>query len=42
MFSIPLVISPSARIKKKMSLLQHLVALSVVTAIRTIDGGYKV
>ena len=42
MFSIPLIIPSRARIVKRLSILQHLVALSVVTAIRTKDGGYKV
>ena len=38
MFSTALKIHPSSRLYQKMPLLQHIVALSVVSAIRTISG----
>ena len=41
MFSLPLVLSSSSRIVKKLSMLQHIVALAFVSAVRT-KKGYKV
>ena len=41
MFSIPLIFPSSSRIVKKLSMLQHIVGLSVVSAIRT-KNGYEV
>ena len=41
MFSLPLVFSSHSRIVKKLSMLQHMVALAVVSAVRT-KKGYKV
>ena len=38
MFSTALKFHPSSRLYHKMPLLQHIVALSVVSAIRTISG----
>ena len=38
MFSCPLALRPRSRLLAHLSLLQHIVALSVVTAIRTAPG----
>ena len=38
MFSLPLTVQPSSRLHNHLSLLQYMVALSVVTAIRTAPG----
>ena len=38
MFSAPLTIQPGSRLNGRLSLLQHIVALSVVTAICSIPG----
>ena len=38
MFSATLTVQPSSRLHGRLPLLQHIVALSVVSAIRTIPG----
>ena len=38
MFSTALTVQPQSRLHSRLSLLQHIVALSVVSAIRNIPG----
>ena len=38
MFSVPLAVQPQSRLHGHLSLLQYIVALSVVSAIRTVPG----